>query len=71
MYHYIAGISMKSKKHFNKDQVQILPFTLLPTSFPRRSFETAKSIQTLLNQLIHKVAYDKEFITTSLKRYHF
>ncbi|XP_032691229.1 glutathione synthetase-like [Odontomachus brunneus] len=61
------GISMKSKKNFNKDEVHILPFALLPTSFPKKSFQTAKNVQTLLNELIHKVAYDKEFITTSLK----
>ncbi|XP_025153801.1 glutathione synthetase-like isoform X2 [Harpegnathos saltator] len=63
------GLSMRSKKNFNRDQVQILPFALLPTSFPRKSFETAKSVQTLLNELIHKVAYNKEFIAASLKRY--
>lgn len=62
---------MKSKKNFNKDQMQILPFALLPTSFPKKSFQTAKNVQTLLNELIHKVAYDKEFITTSLKRYYY
>lgn len=61
---------MRSKKNFNRDQVQILPFALLPTSFPRKSFERAKSVQILLNELIHKVAYDKEFITNSLKRYY-
>ncbi|XP_011139073.2 glutathione synthetase-like isoform X1 [Harpegnathos saltator] len=61
------GLSMRSKKNFNRDQVQILPFALLPTSFPRKSFETAKSVQTLLNELIHKVAYNKEFIAASLK----
>ncbi|XP_014477401.1 PREDICTED: glutathione synthetase-like isoform X2 [Dinoponera quadriceps] len=61
------GISMRSKENPNTDQVQILPFALLPTSFPRKSFETAKSVQTLLNELIHKVAYDKEFITNSLR----
>ncbi|XP_012532759.1 glutathione synthetase isoform X2 [Monomorium pharaonis] len=61
------GISMRSKKNFNKDHVQILPVTLLPSSFPRQSFLTAKNVQTLLNELIHKVAYDKEFLTSSLK----
>lgn len=60
---------MRPKKNFNKDQVQILPITLLPSSFPRKSFLTVKSVQTLLNELIHKVAYDKEFLTSSLRRY--
>lgn len=61
---------MRSKKRFNRDQVQILSFTLLPSSFPRKNFETVKNIQTLMSELIHKIAYDKEFITNSLKRYH-
>lgn len=62
---------MRSKKIFDGDQMQILPFALLPTSFPKKNFETAKSVQILLNELIHKVAYDKEFITNSLKRYYY
>lgn len=61
------GISMRSKESFNKDQVQILSFTLLPSSFPRKNFEKAKSIQTLLNELMHKVAHNNRFITDSLK----
>lgn len=63
------GISMRSTKNYNKDQVQILPFTLIPSSFPEKPFFTVKSVQVLLNELIHKVAYDKEFLTNSLKRY--
>ncbi|XP_070157310.1 glutathione synthetase isoform X2 [Polyergus mexicanus] len=61
------GISMRSAKNYNKDQVQILPFTLIPSSFPEKPFFTVKSVQVLLNELIHKIAYDKEFLTNSLK----
>lgn len=61
------GISMRSKECFNENQVQILPFTLLPSSFPKSSFEKAKSIQMSLNELMHKVAHNKDFITNSLK----
>ena len=63
----LHGVSMRSKESFNKNQVQILPFTLLPSSFPRKNFEKAKNIQVLLNELIHKAAHDKDFITKSLK----
>lgn len=66
---YYLGMSMRSRKNFSKDQVQILPFTLIPSSFPEKPFFTVKSVQALLNELIHKVAYDKEFLTNSLKRY--
>lgn len=62
------GISMRSKVSFNKNQVQVLPFTLLPSSFPRKNFEKAKNIQILLNELIHKVAHNNDFLTESLKR---
>lgn len=60
---------MRSRVSFNKNQVQVLPFTLLPSSFPRKNFEKAKNIQILLNELIHKVAYNNDFLTESLKRY--
>ncbi|XP_003704661.1 glutathione synthetase [Megachile rotundata] len=61
------GISMRSKERFNKNQVQVLPFTLLPSSFPKQNFEKAKSIQVLLNELIHKVAHNDDFLRKSLK----
>ncbi|XP_012350209.2 LOW QUALITY PROTEIN: glutathione synthetase [Apis florea] len=61
------GISMRSRVSFNKNQVQVLPFTLLPSSFPEKNFEKAKNIQILLNELIHKVAYNNDFLTESLK----
>nr|XP_034189717.1 glutathione synthetase-like isoform X1 [Osmia lignaria] len=61
------GISMRSKECFNKNQVQVLPFAFLPSSFPRKNFEKAKSIQILLNELIHKVAHNDNFLRNSLK----
>ncbi|XP_029164299.1 glutathione synthetase-like [Nylanderia fulva] len=61
------GISVRARKNFSKDQVQILPFTLIPSSFPEKPFFTVKNVQVLLNELIHKVAHDKEFLTDSLK----
>ncbi|KOX76540.1 Glutathione synthetase [Melipona quadrifasciata] len=61
------GISMRSKVSFNKNQVQVLPFTLLPSSFPKKHFEKVKNIQVLLNELIHKVAHNNDFLIKSLK----
>ncbi|XP_019886911.1 glutathione synthetase [Ooceraea biroi] len=61
------GISVRSKKQFSRDQIQVLPFTLLPSSFPRKCFKSVKNVQTLLNRLVHRVAYDREFITNSLR----
>lgn len=62
-------MSKRSMKNYSKDQVQLLPFTLIPSSFPEEPFFTVKNVQVFLNELIHKVAYDKEFLTNSLKRY--
>ncbi|XP_072762521.1 glutathione synthetase [Anoplolepis gracilipes] len=61
------GMSMRPMKNYNKDRVQLLPFTLIPSSFPEKPFFIVKSVQVLLNELIHKVAYDNEFLTNSLK----
>ncbi|XP_031843583.1 glutathione synthetase [Nomia melanderi] len=61
------GISFRSKESFNKNQVQVLPFTLLPSTFPKRNFLKAKNIQVLLNELIHKVAHNHTFLVNSLK----
>ncbi|XP_047345527.1 glutathione synthetase-like [Vespa velutina] len=61
------GINMRSKQNFNKSQVQIAPFALLPSSFPKKCFERAKNIQVLLNEIMHKVAHDDNFIRHTLK----
>lgn len=50
-------------------QIHFAPFLLLPSSFPRKEFEKGKEIQTLLNELMHKVAHDHEFLSETLKRY--
>jgi glutathione synthase len=39
---------------------------LTPSSFPRSEFEKAIKLQPVLNELMHKVAYDTEFLTTTL-----
>lgn len=61
------GISMRSKQNFNKNQIGIAPFALLPSRFPKKCFEKAKDIQVLLNELMHKVAHDDYFIRSTLK----
>ncbi|XP_066592782.1 glutathione synthetase-like [Prorops nasuta] len=61
------GISMRSPESYKKGRVEIVPFTLLPSSFPKKEFEKGKNIQKLLNELMHKVAYDHEFLKNSLQ----
>lgn len=46
--------------------LQFVPFILTPTTFPRREFEKAIKLQTVLNELIHRVAHDTEFLTKTL-----
>ncbi|KAJ9573517.1 hypothetical protein L9F63_009081, partial [Diploptera punctata] len=61
------GACMRSKSNFSKDSLQIAPFVLLPSTFPRKEFNKAVKIQTILNELVHKVAHDYEFLSTNLK----
>lgn len=42
------------------------PFILTPTAFPRREFEKAVGLQTILNELMHWVAHDTEFLRETL-----
>lgn len=65
----LSGASMRPKKNYNPDQVQITSFLLLPSAYPREQFRIAKEVQTLLNELMHSVAHDYEFLSSTLKRY--
>ncbi|CAG9861286.1 unnamed protein product [Phyllotreta striolata] len=56
------GISMRSKVNFSEDIVQIAPFILTPTSIPSREFNKVVELQTILQELLHKIANDREFI---------
>ncbi|KAK0181266.1 hypothetical protein PV327_003561 [Microctonus hyperodae] len=58
---------MHSSDCFDRNCVKISRFTLLPTSFPRNEFEKATSIQATLQKLMHKVAYNQDFLNNTLK----
>ncbi|XP_014092061.2 glutathione synthetase isoform X2 [Bactrocera oleae] len=60
------GAAMRSKANFSPDSLNFAPFILMPSSFPRKEFEKAKNLQTIINQLMHNVAHDEEFLTTTL-----
>lgn len=66
---FFVGLAMKSKENYHQDQVNIAPFLFLPTPFPRKEFILAEEVQSLLNELMHKVAYDHEFLSKTLKKY--
>lgn len=61
------GAAMRSKADFNPDALQFAPFILTPSSFPRKEFEKAVALQTTLNELMHAVAHDEEFLRDTLK----
>lgn len=45
---------------------QFAPFVLTPSLYPRSEFEKAINLQTVLNELIHNVAHDTEFLRETL-----
>lgn len=62
------GICMRRKDAFDRDALHFAPFLLLPSPFPRQEFNRAVELQTLLNELMHKVAHDNEFLKDTLKK---
>lgn len=61
------GAAMRSKSNFSPDILQFAPFILLPSPFPRKEFIKAVELQTVLNELMHRVAHNREFLTNSLR----
>ncbi|XP_063542262.1 glutathione synthetase-like isoform X1 [Cydia strobilella] len=61
------GVGMRDKKNFTKDAIQIAPFVLLPSPFPRTEFNKAVELQQVLNKLMHKVAHDDDFLEHTLQ----
>lgn len=61
------GVGMRDKKNFTKDAIQFAPFVLLPSPFPKAEFYKALELQTLLNELMHKVAHDVDFLSETLQ----
>lgn len=61
------GLCMKSKTNYSKDTLQFAPFVLLPTPFPRKQFYKAIELQQILNELMHRVAHNRKFLTETLK----
>ncbi|XP_069365274.1 glutathione synthetase-like [Maniola hyperantus] len=61
------GVGMRDKKNFTKDSIQIAPFVLIPSPFPHTEFTKSVELQPVLNELMHKVAHDDEFLTRTLE----
>jgi len=61
------GICMRQKAKFDRDALHFAPFVLLPSPFPKNEYYKAVQLQTVLNELMHKVAHDYDFLRESLK----
>ncbi|XP_058816208.1 glutathione synthetase-like isoform X2 [Topomyia yanbarensis] len=61
------GAAMRSKADFNPDALQFAPFILTPSSFPRKEFEKAVELQVTLNELMHAVSHDFDFLRETLQ----
>ncbi|XP_063905797.1 glutathione synthetase-like isoform X3 [Zophobas morio] len=61
------GAAMRSKTTFSEDSLNFAPFVLVPTAFPRKQFLKSIEIQPILNELMHKVAHSREFLTECLQ----
>merc|ERR1712066_320235 len=61
------GICMRQKAKFDRDALHFAPFVLLPSPFPKNEYYKAIQLQTVLNELMHKVAHDYDFLSESLK----
>lgn len=61
------GAAMRSKSNFSKDSLNFAPFVLIPSAFPRKEFYKAVELQLILNELMHRVAHNRRFLTESLR----
>ena len=59
---------MRRKDAYDRDSLHFAPFLLLPSPFPRDEFDKVCKIQPLLNELMHKVAHDNDFLKETLKQ---
>ena len=62
-----SGICMRRKDQFDRDALHFAPFCLFPSPFPRDEYENAIKLQPVINELMHKVAHDYNFLKESLK----
>ena len=51
----LLGNCMRQRNSIDRDAIHFVPFTLLPTPFPRHEFERAVHLQPLLQELMFKV----------------
>ncbi|KZS15426.1 Glutathione synthetase [Daphnia magna] len=60
------GVCMRSRQNFSPDSINFAPFVLVPSTFPKKEFEKAIELQTLVNEMIYRIANNYEFLKTTL-----
>ena len=58
---------MRCTEKYSHDSIKVTPFLIFPSIFPEVEFRKAKKIQRILNELIHKVDYNNQFLRNVLK----
>ena len=64
---FLQGICMRRKDAYDRDSLHFAPFLVFPSPFPEQEFVRSLEIQPILNELMHKVAHDRTFLTETLK----
>lgn len=59
---------MRFKDSFSENSITFAPFLLLPSTFPKCEFEKSVNIQPVINELVHKVAHDYDFLRNCLEK---
>jgi len=65
----VHGVVLRTSEADPIHRLEFAPHTLLPSPFPSREFHKAKRVQKDLNELLHLVAHDREFLTNCLKKH--
>jgi hypothetical protein len=53
---------MRRREPYDRDGLHFAPFVLFPSPFPREEFHKAVQLQTVLNELMHKVPTQHSFL---------
>jgi len=61
------GIVMKDNYSLPVNRVNHIPFTILPSPIPKKSFEQVVNIQSEINLLMHKLSCDFKFLSESIE----
>ncbi|XP_046653809.1 glutathione synthetase-like isoform X2 [Daphnia pulicaria] len=62
----LHGCCLRSRQNFSTESVEFAPFLLIPSVFPKKEFDKAVELQTLFNEMTHRVANNRQFLESTL-----